>query len=606
MYRTRSRPASRIVQGESSAHQAQEQGRLRLVSVTVFFGLCFTMLAVRLIEVSMIGGGELPFKRLVSEPHLLFAAQEKHGAIVPVQETRSMRRDIVDRNGQLLATTVRSASLAANPSLIRNPKEVAQKLSALIPNADYNTLHKALAKPGSKFTYIARHLAPSLQEKVNALGIPGLFFEQTERRVYPHGKLFSHALGYVDVDNTGIAGIERYFDKQLSDEYKANASLSVSFDARIQAVVHEELSRAIDHFGAIGGVSVVADVRTGELLSMVSMPDFDPHHLSAKNEQARFNQAAAGVYEMGSTFKPFTVAAALHNNIIKLHEGYDATYPIRAAGYTIRDSHPKKRWLNVPEILAYSSNIGSAKMALQLGEVRQRQFLSKLGLTEKMDVELAEQASPLTPSEWRDINTMTISYGHGISVSPLHLVRAFGALANNGLRIPLTTLVRDEPPKNITPVTDAKTATMLHKMLRQVVQFGTGSKADVPGYRVGGKTGTAEKVMAGGYNETAKLASFVAMFPTDAPRYVVLVMVDEPQGRKDTFGYATGGWVAAPVAGNIIARMAPLTGVMPIYQAPDAKEVAFWRKSAEKNERARNKRVAARPLSEGGFHATTF
>lgn len=606
MYRTRSRPASRIVQGESSAHQAQEQGRLRLLCVAVFFGLCFTMLAVRMIEVSMIGGGELPFKRLVSEPHLLFDAQEEHGAVVPVKEEHLPRRDIVDRNGVLLATTVDSASLAANPSLIRNPKEVAKKLSAILPDTDYDKLHKALAKPGSKFTYIARHLAPALQEQVNALGIPGLFFEQTQRRVYPQGEVFSHALGYVDVDNNGIAGIESAFNKELSDDYHAHEPVAVSLDARVQAIVHEELSHAIDYFDALGGVGVVADVRTGELLSMVSMPDFDPHHITARNAQARFNQAAAGVYEMGSTFKPFTVAAALQNRIVKLHEGYDATYPIRIGGFTINDSHGKKRWLSVPEILAYSSNIGTAKMAMDLGKTRQQDFMKNLGLTERMDVELAEQATPLTPSEWRDINTMTVSYGHGISVSPLHLVRAYVALANNGLRVPLTTKLRTEPPKDMQPVMDSDTAEVMHKMLRQVVQFGTGSKADVPGYRVGGKTGTAEKVKAGGYNDTAKMASFVGVFPTDAPRYVVLVMVDEPQGRKETYGYATGGWVAAPTVGNIISRMAPLAGVMPIYQAPDESEVAFWRESEEKNERAKNKRVAARPLPDGGVHATSF
>ena len=535
------------------AKQAIETSRTRLLTIGALFLIVFTVISARLVDVTLMGEGY--------EPRL---------AVSQGLSTLKMERaDILDRNGVLLATSLTTASLYANPRQILDADEATQKLTRLLPGLKPAKVLKRLSTNKS-FIWIKRNLTPRQQYDINALGIPGLYFQHEESRVYPHGRLASHVLGFTDIDNHGLAGIEHSMDANLRESSQAQ---KLTLDIRIQHILHEELSRAVETHSAVGGAGAILDVRNGEVIALVSLPDFDPNQPSKIGANGRFNRATLGVYEMGSTFKIFTTAMALESGVATMKDGYDATDPIRIARFTIRDHHAKERWLSVPEILIYSSNIGAAKMALDVGTAVQRGFLDGLGLLKPSPIELPEVGTPMVPSPWRDINTMTIAYGHGLAVSPLQLVSGIAAVVNGGALHPAT-LLYDEtngnPLKEGTRVVSAKTSEQIRRLMRLVVEKGTGKKAAARGYLVGGKTGTAEKSAVGGYANKALLSSFVSAFPMNDPRYVVFIMVDEPKGTEATFGYATGGWVAAPAVRRVVRRMGPLLGITPVNEeAPE-------------------------------------
>jgi cell division protein FtsI (penicillin-binding protein 3) len=598
------RPAARVIAAQSTQSKRLGESRARLICVAAFFTLSFVMLSARLIEVSLMGSGELPFKKLVTQPELLIKSEEDVDLTEVAEAAKIVRREIVDRHGMVLATSINTASLVANPTIIRHEKEVAAGLHKIFPRESQASLLDKLARKHATFVYVKRHLTPAQQEAVNNLGVPGLFFESDARRVYPYGALFSHALGYVDVDNAGLAGIEKFFDGQLTDPLK-EAPLALSLDLRVQSIVRDELQRAVQQFNAIGGTGIVMDIGTGELIAMANLPEFDPNQLTKTSDDARFNRATLGAYEMGSTFKTFTIAAALENKVVSLNSGYDATHPLTISKFTISDAHPEGRWLSVPEIYAYSSNIGMAKMALDLGGKRQQKFLKSLGFFEPVSLEVPELARPMIPRDWRDLTTVTVSYGHGISVSPLQLVRAMGAVAGDGVLRPLTLVKNGNATKESdAAVLSPSTIADMRKLMRLVVRAGTGKGADAPGYAVGGKTGTAEKIAGGTYNAHAKVASFVSVFPVDAPKYAVLVMVDEPKGTKETFGYATGGWVAAPVVGRVVQRMAPLLGMKPAISPLDPLVDSMWAQHKARGEAVVAER--AQRARQEAIHATSF
>ena len=449
-----------------------------------------------------------------------------------------------------------------------NPEEAAYKLAAVFPEINFNELLLKL-KSKSQFIWINRNLTPKQQYAVHALGIPGILFRRGEQRVYPHGREAAHILGLTDIDGKGIAGIEKYFSTSLNNGGKP---LQLSIDVRIQSIFRQELNIAMAEFKALGAAGVVLDVDTGEIISMVSLPDFDPNIPNSLRGMAGFNQATKGVYELGSAFKLFTTAMALDNGTVGMEDGYDTSKPIKIARFTIRDYHGKKRWLTVPEILIHSSNIGTAKMSMDVGAKTQKFYLEKLGLLQPSSVELPEVGQPQYPERWGDISTMTISYGHGISVSPLQLAGAVCYLVNGGKRIPLSLLKhRSSRPPVSKRVLSEKTSEQMRNLMRLAVTEGTGKKADAPGYLVGGKTGTAEKQVNGGYEKKSLMSYFVGTFPTDKPRYVVLALLDEPKGTERTFNYATGGWVAAPIVSRLITRMASLLGILP--RSPEAPEI---------------------------------
>lgn len=560
------RKTSRIVLVESTGKRVLDQSRLRLFCVALVFTLSFVAISIRLVEVGMLRGHDGDGVQTLAEYR--------------ASKPRNPRADITDRNGEVLATTLETASLYAIPRQIGKPIEVAEDLAKIFPEMHEKDLAKRLSS-GRSFAWIKRHITPRQQKLVNDLGVPGLNFESEYKRIYPHANLFSHVLGYVDVDAHGIAGMEKAFDKKLRNESGEEAPLELSVDLRIQSILREEMQAAVKDFQALGATGVVMDIHSGEIIAMSSLPDFDPHEPGRAKDEDKFNRATLGVYEMGSTFKTFTMAVALESGVANMQTSYDATKPIKVARFTISDSHPENRWLSVPEIFAYSSNIGTVKMILDVGAARQQEFLRKVGFLEPVELELPEKGAPLVPNPWREINMMTIAYGHGLAVTPLHLIRAIASITGDGTLVPVTLLKGGSEGKARKKVLSPGNVGNIRKLLRLVVDYGTGSKADAKGYRVGGKTGTAEKLSGGGaYKADSKMASFVGVFPIEDPQYAVLVMVDEPKGNKSTYGFATGGWVSAPVVGKVVGRMGPLLGLRPMFELPsegvDKKDPKTW------------------------------
>ncbi len=485
------------------------------------------------------------------------------------------RPDLVDRNGEVLATDIKTASLFAEPRRIIDPDEASELLLSVLPDLDPKWLYRRLASEAG-FIWLRRELTPGQQQAILDLGIPGIGFRTEKRRFYPGGSSAGFIVGTVNVDNQGIAGMEKYVD---DEGYRAlqNTGLAVdtdlepmrlSIDLRVQHIVRDEIAAAMKRYRAIAAGGVVLDVQTGEVVAMTSLPDYDPNEPKQALEKDRMNRMSAGLYEMGSTFKTFTTAMALDSGKVKITDSFDATRPIRIGGFTISDFHGKRRVLSVPEIFIYSSNIGTAKEAEAVGIAGHKEFLTRMGLLSKMQTELPEVASPTQPKEWKQINSVTISFGHGVSTTPLQTAVAAAALMNGGKLIPPTFLprTREEAEAVATRVVSEKTSDQMRSLFRLNVadQRGSGNRADVPGYKVGGKTGTANKVVNGRYSDTKKFNAFLSAFPIDKPRYVVLVVVDEPKAEEGQV-YATAGMNAAPTVANIIRRSATLLKVRPDF-----------------------------------------
>lgn len=535
-------PASRP---RTALSVALEQARNRLMVTAAVIALAFTTIGLRLVDATLLREG--------AEPRQTKAAE---AGTLPVG-----RADIVDRNGNLLATSLATASLYADPKLVIDPREAAKKLVAVLPDLDYADLVQKLSAD-KRFVWIRRNLPPRQQYLVHRQGIPGVYFEREERRFYPAGNLTAHVVGFTGVDNSGLAGIERFFDKRLRNE---SQPLQLSLDLRLQHILKKEIVAAVDEFRAIGAAGMIYDVHNGEVLAMVSLPDFDPHNPDGLSEDTLFNRNTLGVYEMGSTFKIFNTAMALDSGKVRLTDSFDATRGIKVGRFTISDFHGKNRWLTVPEIMQHSSNIGSVRMALTAGVPTQQAFMQKVGFFRPAPLELPEMGWPLIPNPWREVNAMTISFGHGMSVSPMHTVSATGGIINHGIMHRPTLLKRDPNEKlEGERVVSEATSEAIRRLMRLVVTQGTAKSANVPGYLVGGKTGTADKQKGRSYASNARLSSFIGAFPMNAPRYVVYVMVDEPKPSANTHGYATGGWVAAPTGGRIIKQIGPLLGVQPV------------------------------------------
>ncbi|TNE33631.1 MAG: penicillin-binding protein 2 [Alphaproteobacteria bacterium] len=550
---------------DGSAKETLEQGRNRLVIAGVVFAFCFVILAGRLIglAISGIGTGDDTIAETSDTP--------------PVVAGTGVRAEIRDRNGVILATTLNTASLFAVPKKVIDPKELAAKLTTVLGDLSEATILSKLAS-ARNFIWLKRNLTPIQQYKINALGIPGLYFRQEEKRFYPMGSLVSHLVGFTDIDNNGIAGIEKSFDAQLSgSDDVAPRDVTLSVDVRIQHALRDELARHMSMFSAIGAAGMVLDVKTGEILGMVSLPDFDPNRPGDFSPDSKFNRVTLGVYEMGSTFKTFTAAMALDDGTVSLNGGYDATKPIHVAGFRIHDDHPKKRWLSVPEIYMYSSNIGAAKMADDVGPKMHRAFLAKLGMLDKPGLEIPEVGAPILPPRWNSLETMTISFGHGLSVSPLQLSAGIAAIVDGGIYINPTVIRRDKDSVLVEHrVISTKTSDTMRRLMRLVVEKGTGGKAEAAGYLVGGKTGTAEKAEGGRYKRNALIASFVSAFPMNKPRYVVLALLDEPKGTPETHGFRSAGWTAAPIVSRLVERIAPILGVEPVDEDSDAIKRAMF------------------------------
>jgi len=489
-----------------------------------------------------------------------------------VQAVSQARPDIVDRNGETLATDIKTAALFAEPRYIIDPDEATELLVAALPDLDRGRLRRILASD-AKFAYIKREITPRQQRAIHKLGIPGIGFRVENRRFYPGGAAASHVLGTVNVDNQGIAGIEKYIDDSFLDDLQGAGfatdhvmkPVKLSLDLRVQHVVRDELTDAMERYKAIAAIGIVLDVNTGEVLGMSSVPDFDSNNRDEALDPDRMNRASVGVYEMGSTFKGFTVAMAIDGGAAQENESFDASHGLTVGRFTIHDFHSLRRWLTVPEIFIHSSNVGAARMALALGEQGQHDYFERFGLLDTLYTELPETGTPIVPKfPWAKVTTMTMAFGHGIAVTPLQTAAASAALVNGGFYVTPTFMPRslDEAAGLARPILRPETSNFMRKLFRLNVLKGSGKRAAVEGYSVGGKTGTAEKVVNGRYSTTTRRNAFVASFPMDAPKYLVLVVLDEPKPEKPGQG-ATAGSNAAPTAGNIVRRIAPMLGVEP-------------------------------------------
>ncbi len=527
--------------------------RYRLFITMALFAIAFATIGGRLV---FLGATDLDLRPTAS-----------------VDRNLVSRPDIIDRNGEVLATDIKTASLFAEPRRIVDADEAVEQIATVLSDLDINTTYRRL-RSGAGFAWLRRELTPGQQNEIQKLGIPGIGFRTEKRRFYPGGPTASHVLGLVNIDNQGTAGMEKFIDDRGFAELQdagltAGTDLEpvrLSIDLRVQHIVRDELARAMERYRAIAAGAVVLNARTGEVVAMSSLPDYDPNNPFNAQKEDRINRMSAGVFEMGSTFKTFTTAMALDSGKVHLGDKFDARKPIRIARYTINDFHGKRRWLSVPEIFIYSSNIGTAKMADRIGTRGHRSFLQRIGLLDRLDTELPEVARPTEPKEWKKLHSITISFGHGMATTPLQTAVAAAALLNGGKLIQPTFLPRSKREAALVAkqVLDPKTSNAMRYLFRLNVEKGSGRRANVPGYFVGGKTGTAEKVVNGRYSSSKRFNAFLAAFPLNDPQYVVLVILDEPKSEKEGIG-ATAGLNAAPTVANIISRSASLLGVKPEF-----------------------------------------
>ena len=477
------------------------------------------------------------------------------------------RGDIVDRDGQPLASSIDVWSIALQPTKVIGDKlELARNLAKLMPEKD-EASYFAMIRSGKPFFYLRRRASPQLVEAINALGEPGMALERTPDRLYPQTSLAAHVLGFTDIDGHGAAGVERAFDQRLSDPATRGEPLTLSISSKVQQALEHELNTAMTEFSAIGAAGVVLDIHTGEVLAMTSLPSLNPNIAGKGSPEARFNRATLGVYELGSTFKPFTVGMAMDSGVVKsMGQMYNCPKEFHYGKVTVHDTHPFGRACSVAEIMMESSNIGTAQIALQVGAARQRAFLTKMGFMAPVAIELRERGRTLTPAnDWGEIATMTVGYGHGIAVTPLHLATGYATLFNGGVYHPATILKVDKnhPVGPAHRVFTEETSYKSRSLLRLVVMKGTGKNADAPGYRIGGKTGTAEKIVGGHYTSASVVTTFAGVFPMEEPRYVIIAMLDDPKPTPKTYGFHTAGWNVAPLVGRTVSRIAPMLGVRP-------------------------------------------
>ena len=497
----------------------------------------------------------------------LAAFGDHAGRKVGVTSLVPERGDIIDRDGQTLARTIDAWTIALHPKKVIGDKlELARTLARLIPEYD-EPAYFAMLRSDKPFFYLRRRAAPDVVEAVNALGEPGLAIDREPDRLYPQTSLAAHVLGYTDIDGHGTSGIERAFDGQLSDPALRGKPVMLSISSKVQQALEHELSGAMTEFSAIGAAGVVMDIHTGEVIAMTSLPSYNPNIAGKNTPDQMFNRATLGVYELGSTFKPFTLGMAMDAGVVKSPgQVYNCPQELHVYGHIVHDTHPFGRSCTVAEILMESSNIGTAQIADQLGRDRQMAFLKQMGFLDKIGIELRERGRTLTPgSRWGPFEVMNVGFGQGIAVTPLHLATGYATLFNGGIYRPATILKVDANHKVAAGrrVFTEDTSYKMRALLRLVVTNGTGKNADAPGYRVGGKTGTAQKVIDGRYSKTVNITSFAGVFPMDEPRYAMVMMLDAPRATAKTFGFSTAGWNAAPAFGRTVSRIAPMLGIRP-------------------------------------------
>ena len=489
------------------------------------------------------------------------------------------RPDILDRNGEVLAPDMKVRSIFAEPRRLVDKDEAVELLTAALPDVNAAELRRKLGSHKG-FVWVKRAVSPKEQQEVFHLGLPGVGFLPENKRVYPNGPIAAHVLGFANLDGVGISGLEKYLDNQgLSDltgmGFKLTANdlkpLTTSLDLRATYAVRDELAKGVEKFKAKAGAAAILDVNTGEIVAMASLPDFDPNQPADALNPNNINRLSVGVYEMGSTFKAISVAMGLEANKITLRSVIDARQSLRYGRFTIHDFHAEHRMLTVPEVFYHSSNIGAARIAMMVGVEGHQAFLRKMGQLTRLRTELPESAEPLVPKHWGELNTITIAFGQGLNVAPLQALMAVGGLVNGGVLINPTFLKRseEEAKANAPRVVRPEVSESIRYVMRLNAEIGSARNANIPGYFIGGKTGTADKLIHGHYSKGEKVfTTFMAVLPADKPKYLFLVLMDEPQAVPGTYGYHTAAWNSGEVAGKVIERVAPLLDMPPQIQLP--------------------------------------
>lgn len=523
--------------------RAEEDTRVRIFFVLAAFAVAFGVLAFGATRAAIFSG---------------------HGRTASGAQAIAERADLVDRNGRLIAANLTHYGLYIDPDEVWEPASSRRKLAAVLPKVPASRLKKALE--GDRRAFVVGGLTPQERKRIHDLAIPGVSFEEEDQRVYPLGVSAAHLIGFTDSAGKGLAGVERALDREIRTGGRDGKPVALSIDLRVQAALEDELRQAAMDQNVRGGVGIVTNVRTGEVLAMSSWPEFDPNAAGQASNEARLNRAASSVYEMGSTFKVFSLAIGLDTGTANRNTVFDASAPLKLGSRAVRDYHAANRAMTLEDIFIHSSNIGTSRLALQVGAPRVTRYFETLGLLRPAEIELMESARPIRPKRWDENTLASTSFGHAISITPLALTQAMGAILNGGHVVPLT-IRRRAPgaaPEGRRVVSEETSRAMLDLMRMNVVR-GTGSKANAAGLRVGGKTGSANKIVGGRYSDTVLVASFAAVFPTDGPidadRYFVLILLDEPKGSAASGGARTGGWTAAPAAGRVIDRIAPFLGV---------------------------------------------
>ena len=562
----------RITGSDLSQRATLERARGRIVVGALLFICLFSVLALKLVWATVVA----PIHPSAAQ----IAAMTPKLSVKPPAPGRA---DIIDRNGTILAVSLPGAALYANPQQVSDPEAAATMLANALPGTNPAWLAHAMGygeapNKRKEFVYLDRLLTPQEELAVNSLGIPGVYFEDREERHYPDGNLAAHILGGVNIDSTGLAGVEKYFNKRLTSDPQP---LQLSIDAGIQSIVHDELASAVKEFKAPGACAIVMNVHTGEVLAMVSLPDYDVNDYRDAPPNSQFDRCVSGLYEPGSVFKLQTISMALDSGMIHWWDYFDTTHPLQIGRFQITDFEPAHTWMAVPQILNVSSNIGASRIATILGPKIEQAWYEKQGFFKPLNIQLPGPPPPLFPpkNNWGLAATMTVSFGAGIAISPLQLVTATVPVLNGGLRYSATLLKVDPngPQPQGVRIMKQSTSDIMRKLMTNVVLFGTGQYAAVPGYVVGGKTGTAQVVGPDGrYRLHTNNASFMAAFPMQDPQYLVYVLVMQPKPDATTHGFTTGGYIAAPTVSRIIARMGPMLGIMPSSADELAKLDAEW------------------------------
>ena len=532
--------------------------RTRLVAIA--FALVFLVIAGRLVMFGLKPQAEQVARSSASD------------------QVAAARPDILDRNGEVLATDVKVTSIFAEPRRLIDKDEAVELLTAALPDVNAAELRRKL---GSRkgFVWVKRAVTPKEQQEVFHLGLPGVGFLPENKRVYPNGPIAAHVLGYANLDGVGISGLEKYIDGQgLSDlssmGFKVAADdlkpVTTSLDLRATYAVRDELEKGIARFHAKNGAAAIIDVNTGEVIAMASLPDFDPNQPADALDPNKINRISVGVYEMGSTFKALTIAMGLEDNKITLRSVVDARNSLQYGRFTIHDFHAEHKMMTVPEVFYHSSNIGAAKIAMMVGIQGHQDFLRTMGQLTRLRTELPESAEPLVPKHWGMLNTITIAFGQGINVAPLQSLMAVGALTNGGLLVTPTFLKRsiEDAQKDAPRVIRPEVSESIRYVMRLNAEIGSARNANIPGYFIGGKTGTADKLVHGHYDHDKVFTTFMAVLPADKPKYLFLTLMDEPQAIQGTYGYHTAAWNSGDVTGKIIERVTPLLGLPPMLNLP--------------------------------------